>query len=205
MTSAFDLSQLMLHHGDLTIRRIHVADLAALWLVYSDPEVMSYASDPPFDDPAMIDQFYQSVLAGYESGEYYELAILSGDLAIGTCSVHAIDPAAQQAEIGYLLQRGHVHCALATDPGALHPPRTGSSYGRDRRSEPRITAVGAQTGVSAAAKHSEHVCPAPPTPARPQSVITELAVPLATISLSTNSAWPARRSPWCTIGLIHRE
>lgn len=107
MTSVSDLSQLVLHQGDLTIRRIHVADLAALWLVYSDPEVMRFASDPPFDDPAMIDQFYQSVLAGYESGEYYELAILSGDLAIGTCSVHAIDPAAHQAEIGYLLQRGY--------------------------------------------------------------------------------------------------
>jgi RimJ/RimL family protein N-acetyltransferase len=107
MKIPYDFAQLVLHQQNLKIRRMDAADLVSLWQIYSDPEVMRFASDPPFDDPAMMQQFYASVLAGYASGAYYELAILSGEGVIGTCSIHAFDAVTQQIEIGYLLQRGY--------------------------------------------------------------------------------------------------
>lgn len=102
-----NFSQLVLHHESVTIRRIYETDLPALFAVYGDPAVMHFASDPPFTTMAMMEQFYASVLAGYTSGDYYELAIVFDQTAIGTCSLHGFTPDGHQVEIGYLLHRGY--------------------------------------------------------------------------------------------------
>lgn len=110
-----DVAHLTLHHHHLTIRRIDATDLPALFAVYSDPEVMRFASDPPFTSLAMMDHFYASVLAGYRSGEYYELAIVADHTAIGTCSLHGWTPDGQEVEIGYLLARSYWRRGIMSD------------------------------------------------------------------------------------------
>lgn len=92
---------------DLIIRKIKKDDLEDLYVVYSDPEVMQYASEPVFNDLTLMDTFYASVLNGYETNEYVELAILFNSEVIGTCSIHSYDEQMKEIEIGYLLNRQH--------------------------------------------------------------------------------------------------
>ena len=100
-----DLRMLHLQTPRVTVRPITAMDLDALFAVYSDPEVMRYTSDPPFDDPALMQQFWASVQQGYASGAYYELAL--EHRRDGTCSLHSFDTEQSAAEVGFLLQRAY--------------------------------------------------------------------------------------------------
>ncbi len=101
-----DINTFYLSSGDVELRRIYAGDLLALYEVYSDPEVMRFASDPPFTSVEMMHQFFTSVEQGYQTGAYYELAIVyQQDKVIGTCSLHSINWPQQRAEIGFLLNR----------------------------------------------------------------------------------------------------
>jgi RimJ/RimL family protein N-acetyltransferase len=101
-----DIDNLHICSSRIEIRRIYESDLESLFEVYSDPEVMRFASDPTFNSFEMMNEFLTSVNKGYNSHEYYELAIvLSGGSAIGTCSIFSFSGGNKSAEIGYLLGR----------------------------------------------------------------------------------------------------
>lgn len=116
-----NLDAFLIHTARTLIRPIRPDDRDELFAVYSDPEVMRYTSDPPFTDRAMLEQFIASVHYGYQSGEYYEFAVvLAPHKVIGTCSLHSFDVEHAAAEVGFLLHRAYWRQGLMAEAlGAL--------------------------------------------------------------------------------------
>lgn len=118
--ASFDFDRFRLHSDRLLIRRIDIDDLPALYRLYSDPEVMAFASDPAFSSPALMACFFASVEAGYQSGEYYEFSVVLPEVGpIGTCSLHSFDHERREAQIGYLLARSYWRRGLMSEAVAL--------------------------------------------------------------------------------------
>ncbi|MFC4161508.1 GNAT family N-acetyltransferase [Chitinimonas lacunae] len=104
--SALDPDRFLLRTDRLLLRRIVSDDLPALYRLYSDPEVMAFASDPVFTSPGLMACFLASVERGYASGDYYEFAVVLPEVGpIGTCSLHSFSADRREAELGYLLRR----------------------------------------------------------------------------------------------------
>jgi RimJ/RimL family protein N-acetyltransferase len=80
---------------------------------------MRYWSSPPLTDPAQAEQQVADIIAHYEKGDLYQLAInrrTDGQM-IGTCTLHKLFAQNRRAELGYLLGRaywgqGYMHEAL---------------------------------------------------------------------------------------------
>jgi [ribosomal protein S5]-alanine N-acetyltransferase len=114
--AVIDLQAFQIATARTCIRPITEADLDALYAVYSDPEVMRYTSDPPFSDRTLMQQFFTSVQYGYQSAEYYELAVvLLPHTPIGTCSLHSFAVAQAAAEVGFILHRAYWRQGLMTE------------------------------------------------------------------------------------------
>ena len=103
----------------LLLRAMGDGDLAALFAIYGDPEVMRHASDPVFTEPATVQTLLASVARLQAAGLSLEWAIerRADGAVIGTCGLHGFDEDAAAAEMGCLLRRdawgqGHAREAL---------------------------------------------------------------------------------------------
>jgi [ribosomal protein S5]-alanine N-acetyltransferase len=91
----------------LKLRSMRSSDIYALFGIYGDPEVMRYASDKPFPEPATVLVMLKSVenlLAGRKSLEWGIEEKHSAEL-VGTCGLHSFDPSSVCAEVGCMLAR----------------------------------------------------------------------------------------------------
>ena len=91
------------------LRRFTESDAAALFGMYSHPEVMRYWSRPAMTDVAEADTLIRQILMDYESGANLPLVIerSSDHVFVGNCTLHHLHEASRRAEIGYSLDRPH--------------------------------------------------------------------------------------------------
>jgi [ribosomal protein S5]-alanine N-acetyltransferase len=104
------MQQLPVYRSErLSLRPLRSSDRDALFAVYGDAEVMRYAADPPFVEPATVDLMLQSVAALFAAGSAYEwgLELRSSGQLIGTCGLHSFAEPPPAAEIGCLLARAY--------------------------------------------------------------------------------------------------
>jgi [ribosomal protein S5]-alanine N-acetyltransferase len=108
-----------LHTPRLTLRALNAGDAPALFAIYGDAEVMRFASDPPFAEPATVQTMLASVARLLQQGESLEWGVveLDGGALVGTCGLHSFESLAGSAEVGCLLARrawgrGLMHEAL---------------------------------------------------------------------------------------------
>lgn len=115
-----DIHRLSLCSPRITIRKIDETDLEDLYQAYANPNVMKFTSDPPFTSFEMMKQFYSSVERGYQTQEYFELAVVSHEKrVVGTCSIHSIRRANLSAEVGYLLAEEYWGHGMMTEAVAM--------------------------------------------------------------------------------------
>jgi RimJ/RimL family protein N-acetyltransferase len=112
---------LVLAADRVSLRKLAESDTAALFAMFSHPEVMRYWSRPAMSEMAQAEALLQQIRADYETGASLPLAIeRSSDQAfIGNCTLHHFHEASRRAEIGYALARpfwgqGYMHEALQT-------------------------------------------------------------------------------------------
>jgi RimJ/RimL family protein N-acetyltransferase len=105
--------------GRVSLRRITESDTAALFEMFSHPEVMRYWSRPAMTAQAEAEALVQQILEDYETGDHLSLAIERNNdrVFMGRCTLHHIHAASRRAEIGYSLARpywgqGYMHEAL---------------------------------------------------------------------------------------------
>lgn len=101
--------------------RPHVpGDAAALFAMFSDPEVMRYWSTPPWPSIESAHAFLERAKKAMADEEFLRLALVrAGDGALlGTCTLFSFVHSSRRAEVGYALARGawgrgYMHEALA--------------------------------------------------------------------------------------------
>ena len=100
---------LVLNADRVRLRRLDGRDAAALFALFSDPEVMRYWSRPPIIDLGQADTLLQQAIADYATGTSLPLAIERADdgAVIGNCTLHHFHETSRRAEIGYCLGRAH--------------------------------------------------------------------------------------------------
>ena len=103
----------------LTLRFLRETDLAAVYDIFSHPEVMRYWSYPPWTDPSQAQQWLMGVQERYDSGTALQLGIerQADPALVGTCTLFQFHSPSRRAEIGYALGRpywgsGYMHQAL---------------------------------------------------------------------------------------------
>jgi RimJ/RimL family protein N-acetyltransferase len=113
--------ELILLAERVRLRKLAQSDTAALFGMFSHPEVMRYWSRPAMTEMAQAELLVQQVLADYETGDSLPLAIERSDdsVFIGNCTLHHFHETSRRAEIGYALARlfwgqGYMHEALKT-------------------------------------------------------------------------------------------
>lgn len=105
LNSTIENPPTVLTTGRLTIRRLSTDDAQGYFSIFSDPAVMRYWSSPPLKDLTEAEQKIADILAHYEKGDLYQLAIerRSDRQMIGTCTLHQIHLQNKRAEVGYAL------------------------------------------------------------------------------------------------------
>lgn len=103
----------------LTLRLLTPSDRAAIFDIFSHPEVMRYWSSLPYAEMAQAERLITGSLEGYEAGEFLQLGIerRADSALIGTCTLFSFHLPSRRAEIGYALGRpywgqGYMHEAL---------------------------------------------------------------------------------------------
>lgn len=117
----------------LRLRWLVEQDVADLFAIFSDPQVMRYWSSTPWADEAAGLEMVESVQREFVAGSLYQWGVArrDDDRIIGTCTLVGIDVQNRRAEIGFALRRDHwgsgymleATCALlrfAFDELALH-------------------------------------------------------------------------------------
>lgn len=105
--------------GRLILRPPRPSDADALFAMHSDPEVMRYFSEPPWQAPGRAVQQIADDAEAFEKEEFFRFAIAlkaAGDY-LGSCTLHAVHRQNRRAEMGYALGRpywgqGYMHEAL---------------------------------------------------------------------------------------------
>ncbi|HTA66211.1 MAG TPA: GNAT family N-acetyltransferase [Xanthomonadaceae bacterium] len=101
----------------VNLRAPRDGDQAALFALFSSPEVVRYWSTPAWKELAQADAWLarqaRSVSAG--SGLTWAIARGDDDALIGTVSLHAFAPEQGRAEIGYVLHPAHWGRGLASE------------------------------------------------------------------------------------------
>ncbi|MES2295743.1 MAG: GNAT family N-acetyltransferase [Pseudomonadota bacterium] len=97
----------LLHTERLTLRWLEESDTAALFAMYSDPEVLRYWSSAPWTEMAQADDSIAQSLAGYCNGSdlRFGITLREGGALIGTCALYRFYPMNRRADIGYLLAK----------------------------------------------------------------------------------------------------
>lgn len=93
----------------LLLRPLDAGDQAALFAVFSDPEVMRYWSSPPWTALEQAGQYIASAGQDLAAGAMLRLGIevaATGQLA-GQAALHHFDRQNRRCEVGYALGRAH--------------------------------------------------------------------------------------------------
>jgi len=113
------LAQVVLSTERLTLRFLSEADLAAIYDIFSHPEVMRYWSYPPWTDRSQAQEWLINVQEGYCTGDSLQLGIerRADHILLGTCTLFQFHVTSRRAEIGYALGHpywgsGYMHEAL---------------------------------------------------------------------------------------------
>ena len=91
------------------LRAIRDTDAAALFEVFSDPDVMRYRDGVRMRALGDADAYVTAVHDYFRRRELFEWAIADGatDRAIGTCTLVHVDERHRRAEIGFAIGRAH--------------------------------------------------------------------------------------------------
>jgi TetR/AcrR family transcriptional regulator len=99
----------------LRLRWLEPGDAAAMFAIFSDPQVMRYWSAGPWTDMAQADELIAKSLAGYQDGSGLRFGIeLEGQL-IGNVCLFAFSAQNRRCEIGYVLGSAHWGRGYATE------------------------------------------------------------------------------------------
>ncbi|MDN2709462.1 GNAT family N-acetyltransferase [Janthinobacterium sp. SUN118] len=93
----------------LILRKPQPSDEADLFAMHSDPEVMRYFSEPPWQDASIAASKLAEDIAAFEREDYFRFAVTlkaTGEY-IGSCSLFSEHRQNRRAEIGYALARPH--------------------------------------------------------------------------------------------------
>jgi RimJ/RimL family protein N-acetyltransferase len=93
----------------LRLRRLGEGDVAALFEVFSHPQVMRYWSRPPYESEDDARILLESIERGARDGTLLQwgIARASDDRVIGTCTLAGICHENGRAEVGFALGRPH--------------------------------------------------------------------------------------------------
>jgi RimJ/RimL family protein N-acetyltransferase len=101
------------------LRRLSHEDDAALFEIFSHPEVTRYWSAPPFTEMAQAEKRIEDSLRHYADDTAYPLAVvrIEDGRMIGNCTLWNIHRQNRRAEVGYALARpywghGYMHEAM---------------------------------------------------------------------------------------------
>ena len=99
----------ILESARLRLRPLRDDDLADLYAVFADPDVMRYWTRPPMRDINEARAYLAEINANFESRTAFKWGItrLDHDRVIGTTSLFRLDTPHQTAEIGYALGSAH--------------------------------------------------------------------------------------------------
>jgi ribosomal-protein-alanine N-acetyltransferase len=84
------------------------ADLAHIFPLIDDPEVLAFWDVPEIDDPDVVTEVIRGRIAAMEAGQanHWTIRTLADDAFIGTCDLSEIDRRHKRAEVGFVLARG---------------------------------------------------------------------------------------------------
>ncbi len=101
----------------LLLRALSPADSADLFIIYSDPEVMEFASDPPFTNLGMVAQMLASIDHLFRERQALEWGVVhvQEQRIIGICGLHSFKADGSAAEMGCLLARSQWGQGLMTE------------------------------------------------------------------------------------------
>lgn len=87
----------------LVLRPLQAADAAALFAIFSDPQVMQYWNTPPWDAEAVAQDYIHTEQQAMSEGQRLTLAIVDRESAelIGKCLLFNYQPQSCRAEIGF--------------------------------------------------------------------------------------------------------
>jgi [ribosomal protein S5]-alanine N-acetyltransferase len=95
------MTEVVLETPRLRLRRFQMADVPALHLAMSDPEVMRYWSTLPHETEAQTRAWVETTIAAVVAGESDDFVVTENDVIIGKAGVW------QGSEIGFFLSRSH--------------------------------------------------------------------------------------------------
>lgn len=102
-----DFPALRLETDRLLLRPLQPGDAAALFAIFSDPQVMRYWSSAPWTSMDQAEAMIVSDQRQLAEGQHLRLGLLrrdSGEL-VGTCSLFNLSAQCRRAEVGYGLAR----------------------------------------------------------------------------------------------------
>ena len=93
----------------LQLRWLDDRDVAELFAIFSNPQVMRYWSSAPWTDEAAGIQLIESVRRNFAAGSLYQWGVArrNDDAIIGTCTLANVDAPNRRAEIGFALRHDH--------------------------------------------------------------------------------------------------
>ncbi len=91
----------------LQLRWLDERDVADLFAIFSDPQVMRYWSSTPWKDEGAGIELVESVRRNFVAGSLYQWGVArrNDDAIIGTCTLANVDARNRRAEIGFVLRR----------------------------------------------------------------------------------------------------
>ncbi len=91
----------------VTLRELRDTDVASLFAIFSDPEVMRYWSSVPLTDVEEARQMVVDIRCDFETKKFFKWGVARNedDHVIGTCTLFNVFLENYRAEIGYALGR----------------------------------------------------------------------------------------------------
>jgi RimJ/RimL family protein N-acetyltransferase len=103
------------------LRWLGPSDVAALYELFSNPEVMRYWYRPPFEREAEAAELLGEIERAFAEHSLYQWGLARRDngRVIGTCTLARLDRTNARAEVGYALGRAHWGCGWMGEGLAL--------------------------------------------------------------------------------------
>ena len=103
--------------GGTLLRQLTGDDVAALFAVFSDPDVMRYWSHPPLVHVSEAAAYLEDIRIGFERRSLFQWGLCreGDDRVIGTCTLWRIDAQNLRAEVGFALAQAHWGRGWMTD------------------------------------------------------------------------------------------
>ena len=104
-----DPSPPILHTARLTLRPLAQGDAAALFAIFSDPEVVRYWSRGVWTDMAQAEEMLASAAEGYADGSAlrYGIAVTATSELVGVANLFAFNRDSRRCDLGYVLGSRH--------------------------------------------------------------------------------------------------